>query len=102
MRYRVKTPFGYAIKRADGSVAALYHYTLREIFWGDLSWLGRQHYVRQEADHRQEGSYFLVGVTGPLDASPVHHNEDGYDSRCSCCYLNAAHTLAYHKQRLGE
>lgn len=41
--------------------------------------------------------------TGPLDDSPHHSTyPTGYDSACSCCWLNIPHTEAKHRACLGE
>lgn len=38
------------------------------------------------------------------DRSPIHDSwiGRGYDSRCSCCYLNISHTQNRHNQSIAE
>ena len=35
------------------------------------------------------------------DVSAHHNNGEGYDSRCSLCWLNISHTEDLHQDRIG-
>jgi hypothetical protein len=35
------------------------------------------------------------------DFTPFHDRDKGYNSDCSCCYLNISHTEALHNSRVS-
>ena len=43
-------------------------------------------------------------AAGPEDKSNRHNHSigQGYDPRCSCCYLNFTHTQELHNRRIGQ
>ena len=49
-----------------------------------------------------DGQWRTVWRTGSADTTPNHSPDRGFDARCGACYLNHAHSAAYHQQEIGR
>jgi hypothetical protein len=74
-----------------------------EMTYGVLHVLGAIRGERRRAElyvSKQDGKEYRETsfAASPGDLSPRHDHGigGGYDSRCSCCYLNFSHTQEYH------
>lgn len=61
----------------------------------------------RESYQGADGQTYRVHALNRYDTSPTHNHMHAsyggsYDARCSCCWLNIAHTTALHGARVAE
>lgn len=89
---------------AAGAARIAYKYGVAETLGYERTEGGS--YIREHRYTPNDGGRPVVErvfCAGPDDASPMHSTyPTGYDSKCSCCYLNITHTDALHERRTGK